>query len=82
MIFFSAWPKDQRARYWASDIEKVMITREPEPQHRWYSIRVFSKGGDKADYTVSESTLLGLQNSSLEIVRSPRLGSAATKKIM
>ena len=73
MIFFTAWPKEQRVRYWASDIDKVMIVREPGPEHNWYSIRVFAKNGDKAEHTISESTFLDLQNSSLNFVRSPRL---------
>ena len=82
MIFFYAWPKDRRVRYWASEIEHVMITREQEPQHLWYSIRIFLKGGDKADYEVSEPTFLELQNSPLKFVHSPRLVSPASKKTM
>ena len=74
MIFFTAWPKEQRVRYWASDVDKVMVVRKPEPGHDWYSIRVFAKDGDKAEHTVSESTFLDLQNSRLNFVRSPRLG--------
>lgn len=76
MIFFTAWPKEQRVRYWASDVDKVMIVREPEPGHDWYSIRVFAKDGDKAEHTISESTFLDLQNSPLNFVRSPKLGPA------
>ena len=80
MVFFSAWPKDRRVRYWASDVDKVMITKEPQLQQLWYSIRIFSKDGDRADYTVSESTLLDLQNSSLKFIRSPKLGRQEAKK--
>ena len=80
MIFFTVWPKDGRARYWVSDIDKVMILAEPSTEHRWYSIRVFEKNGDKQNYTISESTFLDLQNSDLDIVRSPRAGPWVVKK--
>jgi len=73
MICFAAWPKDRRVRYWASDIEKVMISKEPEPGHDWYSIRVFARSGDAADYTISKSTFDSLENSNLNIVWSPKL---------
>jgi hypothetical protein len=74
MIFFTTWPKDQRVRYWASDVDMVMIVREPEPGHDWYSIRVFEKDGNKAEHTISKSTFLDLQKSDLRFDRSPKLG--------
>ncbi len=73
LIFFDAWPKNQRIRYWASDIEKVMILSKKRPvTDAWYDLRFFFKNGTKTNHTVSEATLRNLQHTTLQIATSPR----------
>ena len=73
LIYFHAWPKNQRIRYWASDIEKVMILSKKRPAADiWYDLRFFSKNGTKTNHTVSEATLRNLQHTTLQFATSPR----------
>lgn len=81
LIFFSAWPKNQRARYWASDMEKVIILGKKQPvNNTWYDLRFFLKNGSKTDHTVSEDTLRKLQNTRVQFTRSPRFEESELQK--
>ena len=73
LIIFYAWPKNQRIRYCASDIEKVMIlSKKLGGTNAWYDLRFFLNNGTKTNHTVSETTLRKLQHTTVQIATSPR----------